>query len=334
MTNLSITRILIIRFSSIGDIVLTSPVVRMLKEQLEGEVEIHFLTKEKFAGLLTSNPHISKVHTITKSVQEVLPALEEVGFDYIIDLHHNIRSSVVKRRLKSLSFTFDKLNIKKWLWVNFGINRMPNKHIVERYLETTKAFGIRDDGKGLDYFMPSDVAIINEELKSFMKEPFVAFVIGGAHIGKRMGKEKLAALCATIPFPIVLLGGKEDIEAGNYVREQNSKTVFDATGILSLDESALCCKSANVVITGDTGLMHIASAFNKKIISLWGCTVPGFGMYPYRPDQASIILEPIGRDKRPCSKLGNKCKYGVDNRCIEHIEDHRITEAISMLMTT
>ncbi len=334
MTNISTTRILIIRFSSIGDIVLTTPVVRMLKEQLEGEVEIHFLTKEKFAGLLTSNPHVSMVHTIVKSVQEVLPALEEVGFDYIIDLHNNIRSSVVKGRLKSLSFTFDKLNIKKWLWVNFGINRMPDKHIVERYLDTTKAFGIKDDGKGLDYFISSDVVIKNEELKSFMKEPFVTFAIGGAHIGKRMGKEKLAKLCANIPFPIVLLGGKEDVETGKFIRDQNSKNVFDATGILSLDESALCAKAAEVVVTGDTGLMHIASAFNKKIISLWGCTVPGFGMYPYRPDRASIIIEPKGRDKRPCSKLGNKCKYGLNNRCIEHIEDHRIAETVTKLMTT
>jgi len=333
MTNISTTRILIIRFSSIGDIVLTTPVVRMLKQQLDGEVEIHFLTKEKFTGLLSSNPYITKVHTIVKSVQEVLPSLEAIGFDYIIDLHGNIRSSVVKRRLKTLSFTFDKLNLKKWLWVNFGINKMPDKHIVERYLDTAKAFGIKDDGKGLDYFMPSDVVIKNEELKTFIQQPFVAFAIGGAHIGKRMGQKKLASLCCAIDYPIVLLGGKEDIEVGNFVLENNSHQMFDATGILSLDESAICLKEAELVITGDTGLMHIASAFNKKIISLWGCTVPEFGMHPYRPNQASIILEPLGRGKRPCSKLGNKCKYGIGNRCIEHIEDKTIADAVLRIMT-
>lgn len=334
MTTTSTTRILIIRFSSIGDIVLTTPVVRMLKQQLEGEVEIHFLTKTKFAGLLSSNPYVSKVHGIEKSVQEILPTLEQIGFDYIIDLHNNIRSSIVKRRLKSLSFTFDKLNVKKWIWVNFGINKMPDKHIVERYLETTKAFGIKDDGNGLDYFIPEDVVIKNEELNSFMRKPFIAFAIGGVHIGKRMSKEKLASLCADLPFPVVLLGGKEDADTGKFIHESNNNHVFDATGILSLDESALCVKAASLVITGDTGLMHIASAFKKKIISLWGCTVPGFGMYPFRPDRDSIIIEPAGRNKRPCSKLGNKCKYGVDNRCIDHISNEKIAEAVNRLMFT
>jgi ADP-heptose:LPS heptosyltransferase len=107
--------------------------------------------------------------------------------------------------------------------------------------------------------------------------------------------------------------------------------VWQLTGKLNVHESAWFLKYAQVVVTGDTGMMHIASAFNKKIISLWGCTVPGLGMSPYRPHPESIILEPFGRKKRPCSKLGNRCKYGMDNRCVHQIQPTAIQMAIEKL---
>ncbi|MFM7725504.1 MAG: glycosyltransferase family 9 protein, partial [Flavobacteriales bacterium] len=135
------TKTLIIRFSSIGDVVLITPVLRAIKQQLDGETEVHVLTKKNYAAVLDGNPHIAKVHTREHTVQEIIPALLEENFDYIIDLHNNIRSRVVKRKLKCLSFTVQKYNIQKWLWVNFGINRMPHNHIVDRYLDTLHAFG-------------------------------------------------------------------------------------------------------------------------------------------------------------------------------------------------
>lgn len=326
------TRILVIRFSSIGDIVLTTPVLRRLKLQLEGDTEIHFLTKKKFALLLEANPYITKIHTIEKTVQEVLPELENLNFDYIIDLHNNIRTSVIKRRLKTLSFTFNKLNFKKWLWVNLGINRMPNVHVVDRYLDTIKAFGTADDGKGLDYFIPEGAVLNQESLPANFNNGYVAIAIGGMHFGKKMSKEKLAAICKQINMPIVLLGGKEDEQDGAYIKDQAGAHVYNAAGKFTLHQSADCLRKAQLVITGDTGMMHIASAFGQKIISLWGCTVPGLGMSAYRPHAASIILEPTGRKKRPCSKLGNRCKYGIENRCIEQISNETILNAIQQLL--
>jgi ADP-heptose:LPS heptosyltransferase len=320
------TRVLIIRFSSMGDIVLTTPVIRYIKEQFDGEVEIHFLTKKNFVSLLEHNPHIRQIHAMEKSVMEVVPELMALDFDYIIDLHSNIRSRIVKRKLKRLAFTFDKLNFKKWLWVNFGINKMPNVHIVDRYLATLSAFGVQDDGKGLDYFLPQNFSWNHPTLPS----QYVAFAIGGAHIGKRMDAAKLISICKEIHHPVVLLGGKEDVETAEQITAQLPQ-VKDYCGKLSIHESAYVLKEASVVISGDTGLMHIASAFQKKIISLWGCTTPGLGMYPYRPHPASVILEPHGRTKRPCSKLGNNCKYGEKDRCILHIDEAELIQSIEKL---
>lgn len=321
------TRILVIRFSSIGDIVLTTPVIRRLSRQLEGQTEVYFLTKKKFEILLQANPFVHRTIGIEQSVQEVMGELEALDFDYIIDLHNNIRSRIVKRKLKCLSFTFRKLNFKKWLWVNTGLNRMPDVHVVDRYLQAIEAFETTDDGLGLDFFIPENTEISDCHLP----QRYVAFAIGAAHIGKRMEPEKMAAICSGISLPVVLVGGPEDVETAEVIRRLATNTVSVA-GSLSLHQSALVLRQAEVVVCGDTGMMHIASAFGKKIVSLWGCTTPGLGMYPYRPHEASVMIEPKGRKKRPCSKLGNRCKYGTENRCIQAIPNEEINAVIEKLL--
>lgn len=321
-----ITRILVIRLSSIGDIVLTTPVVRRLATQLDGQVEVHFLTKEKFASVLQGNPHIHRIHTMRDTVQEVLPELEKIGFHYIIDLHNNIRSSIVKRRLKALAFTFDKINFRKWLWVNLGWNTLPQMHVVDRYMATIKAFGTDDDGKGLDFFIPDDVRI---DLPASHSSDYVAFAVGAAHEGKRMSPEKIIGWLKHCDFPVVLIGGKEDMPDAQAIVNACGANVVSRAGEWSLHQSALAVRDAVAVIAGDTGMMHIASAFQKKILSLWGCTVPGLGMYPYRPHPESAMLEPHGRKKRPCSKLGNHCKYGMQHKCIDQIPDEEIISTLS-----
>jgi ADP-heptose:LPS heptosyltransferase len=128
-------KILIIRFSSIGDIVLTTPVIRCLKQQLKG-AEIHYLTKKNFETVLSSNRYIDKLHLLDKKLSVTISRLKAEKFDVVIDLHHNLRTLIIKTRLGVRSSSFDKLNWQKWLIVNFKINRLPAVHIVDRYLKT------------------------------------------------------------------------------------------------------------------------------------------------------------------------------------------------------
>jgi ADP-heptose:LPS heptosyltransferase len=327
------TRILVIRFSSIGDIVLTTPVFRYIQEQFEGETEIHFLTKKKFANVMATNPRIHKVHGIEKTVQEVLPELKELDFDYVIDLHKNARSFFVKKGLKKLSFSFRKYNFQKWLLVRTGLNLMPAKHVVERYLETLKAFGVKDDGKGLEYYIPDGEKFDTNSLPETFRKGYIAWVIGGAHEGKKFSPQRIREVLNQFDFPVVLIGGKEDMETSAEIMKSGRAHLTDLCGKLTLHESADCIRQAVLVISGDTGMMHIASAFGKKIISLWGCTVPEFGMYPYRPAPESVIVQPWLLKKRPCSKLGNRCKYGAPGTCIQQIETENIIGAIDRLLT-
>ncbi|MFT6167062.1 MAG: heptosyltransferase-2 [Vicingaceae bacterium] len=322
-------KILIIRFSSIGDIVLTTPVIRCLKKQLEGEVEIHYLTKKSYKSLLENNPYVTKIHSIEKSTNEVIEVLQKEGFDYVVDLHKNLRSSRVKRKLEGLSFSFDKLNWQKWLLVNLKINRMPKIHIVDRYLRSVKALGIENDGDGLDYFIRKEIEEKQLLPTSFPKS-YIALVLGATHATKRLPDEKFKELVSLLHQPIVLIGGKEDANLGIVIEKIDANRIFNAAGKMSLDESAALIKGAASVITHDTGMMHIAAAFQKKIISIWGNTVPDFGMYPYLNKDNRTSFKVIENNKlncRPCSKIGFDNCPKVHFKCMNEINLKEISSA-------
>ena len=300
-------KILIIRLSSIGDIVLTSLVVRCLKNQVKN-AEIHFVTKCQFACILKSNPYIDKIHVLEDNFGDLISELTSEKFDYIIDLHHNFRSARVKRNLRAKSFSVNKLNLQKMLLIGFKINRLPQKHIVDRYLETTSALSVENDGKGLDYFIPEKDEFKISDLPLPFQKGFVAFVIAGTYNTKKLPVDKISEICRRINFPVILLGGKKEFDEGEKVLSQSKGNVLNFAGKISLNRSASLVRDANVVLTNDTGLMHIAAAFQKKILSFWGNTVADFGMVPYQPHPVSRRIEVENLKCRPCSKLGfQKC---------------------------
>jgi ADP-heptose:LPS heptosyltransferase len=312
-------KILILRFSSIGDIVLTSPVVRCLKQQLNAS-EIHLLTKKSFASIVENNPNVDKVFSFEKNVDEVLQELKKESYDWVIDLHHNLRSMQVKRALEKQSKSFNKLNIEKWLLVNLKINRMPEKHIVDRYFETVAHLGVKNDLNGLEFFIEAKNEVNISSLPKEYQNGFIAFVIGAKHNTKKLPTEKIISICKKLNRAVILIGGKEDFEAGEKIASQISN-VFNACGKYNLQQSASLIKQADKLITHDTGMMHIAAAFQKNIISVWGNTVPEFGMYPYMPGKESKIVEVKNLSCRPCSKIGfEKCPKG-HFKCMNEIDE-------------
>jgi len=326
-------KILIIRFSSIGDIVLTTPVVRCLKNQLEGEVEIHFLIKKQYQSIVEHNPNISKVHTIEKSTNEVVESLKKEEFDYVIDLHKNLRSKRVVKKLKQLSFTFDKINFQKWILTMFKINILPEKHIVDRYFGAVKALRIKNDSKGLDYFIPEKDKVDLGILPISHQNGYVAFAIGAQHFTKRLPREKIISICEKMNQPIVLLGGKEDEITGKNITQEVGTKVYNTCGEFNINQSASLVKQSKVLITHDTGLMHIAAALDVQIISVWGNTVPEFGMYPYYPNQPEkyTIIENKNLTCRPCSKIGyDKCPKG-HFKCMNDIDEEKILDEVSII---
>ncbi|MBS1618280.1 MAG: glycosyltransferase family 9 protein [Bacteroidetes bacterium] len=327
-------KILVIRFSSIGDIVLTTPVVRCLKQQTGAEV--HFLTKRSYEKLVASNPYIDKVQLYGESLERCIGRLKKENYDLIIDLHHNLRSFIIKRCLGVRSHSFDKLNIEKFLLTTFKINRLPDEHIVDRYLDTCRPLGVVNDGAGLDYFIPEkDVVDINT-LPADFHNGYIAWVVGAKQATKQFPNEKIIEVIDKVRKPVVLLGGKEDRAYAKFVMNgliAGRIPAYNACGEFTLNQSASVVQQSQLVATNDTGLMHIAAALKKKIISLWGNTVPEFGMYPYYGHALidNKIMQVRGLSCRPCSKIGyDECPKG-HFKCMRNISDKEVAAAINTL---
>jgi ADP-heptose:LPS heptosyltransferase len=306
-------KILVLRFSSIGDIVLTTPVVRQLHQQVPN-AQVHFATKPAYRSLLEANPYVIKTHVLSGSLGELVRELRAERFDFIVDLHNNLRTRLIRLQLPGVpGRAFDKLNLQKWLLVNFKINQLPPVHIVDRYRAAAAPLGIRDDGGGLDHFIPAgqEVDVAAALPAGFRPGEYAAVAIGAQHATKRLPVEKLIELVARLaPRPVVLLGGPEDESTGHIIElafqkpihSSTHSPIYNACGRFSLHQSASLVRQAAFVVSHDTGLMHIAAAFKKQVFSVWGNTVPEFGMYPYRT--AFQALEVPGLPCRPCSKIG------------------------------
>lgn len=296
-------KILVIRFSSIGDIVLTTPVVRCLKNQVAG-AEVHYLTKSSMKQVIQYHPSIDKIHELESTSIE---SLQNEHFDWVIDLHNNLRSRKISASIKSPVKRFRKLNIQKWLWVHFGLNTLPNTHIVDRYLKAVEHLGVQNDGLGLDFPIPPHTTC-----PEHLPATYIALVLGAAHATKQIPISKLEEFLSRSTSSVVLLGGPAEKELGESLSSR-FKNCINLAGKTNLFESALVVKNASKVITPDTGMMHIASALKVKTEVIWGNTAPEFGMYPYG-NEGNFTNHEVKLNCRPCSKIGHKkCPKGHFN---------------------
>ncbi|MBA2500383.1 MAG: glycosyltransferase family 9 protein [Chitinophagaceae bacterium] len=333
-------KFLIIRFSSIGDIVLTTPVIRCLKQQTPG-AEVHVLVKESFRSIVIGNTYIDKVQVLAHSWELMMHELLLEDYDYVIDLHNNLRTWRIRKALKKPFYSFKKLNLQKYIYTNLKWNLMPEKHIVDRYMDTVSKFNITNDGAGLDYFIPREYEVNLNDIPASHHAGYIAIVIGAAHNTKKYPVHKLQSLCEKLDHPVILLGGKEDKENGEIISLPDPVKIYNACGKFSLNESADLVRKSKLVVTNDTGLMHIAAAFKKPVISLWGNTVPSFGMYPYygvnylqyKTGSPYDILQVNKLWCRPCSKIGyNKCPRG-HFKCMENIGTTEVLQLINKRLT-
>ncbi|MEO7309390.1 MAG: glycosyltransferase family 9 protein [Chitinophagaceae bacterium] len=328
-------KILIIRFSSIGDIVLTTPVVRCLARQVAG-ADIHFLTKYEYRHIVAPNPYIKKVYLLKDNWEALIEELEGERYDYVIDLHKNLRTAKIKKALKKADcFSYQKLNWQKWLLTNLKINQLPPVHIVDRYLDTVKKLGVVNDNQGLDYFIPEKEVVKESDIPMSHQAGFIGLVIGASYATKKLPTQKLIALCTLIHHPIILMGGPEDRQTGDAIASVDPHKIYNASGKFTLNESADLVRRSKLVISHDTGLMHIAAAFKKPVISIWGNTVPAFGMTPYygKYEIRSAIFEVEHLSCRPCSKLGyQKCPKG-HFKCMNNISLEAVAATVETFLS-
>ena len=332
-------RILVIRFSSIGDIVLTTPVFRCIKKQLDS-VELHFVSKRSYKVVTENNPYIDKFFYLDDDIPSLVKELKKENYDYVIDLHNNLRSLRIKRALGKKSFSINKLNVEKFLLTNLNIDIMPREHITKRSLDAVSELGVFDDGLGLDYFIPAKDKVNESDIPTSHLAGFISVVIGATYETKKLPVHKLQELCYKLDHPLMLLGGKEDYDDGEKIASVDPIKIYNACGKFNLNESADLVRQSKLVVSHDTGLMHIAAALQKLIISIWGNTTPVFGMYPYYGSNSTRNYDTVEVNSlrcRPCSKIGYhqcplehfKCMEDQDIDGLVRLINQRLTEISS-----
>lgn len=342
----STLRVLLVRFSSIGDILLTAPALPRAEDPSGTRIELHYLTKRPFEAVVKLLPGIHRVHTIERSVHEVLPTLRSLEFHHVVDWHNNLRSWQLQWGMLGRGAQFSRLD--KFRWRRAGLvlagavgNGIP--HIVTRYAEATRT--VRSTA-GLPPWEPIPWPTLNQQpdlaggvhrgsMGGNGGGVVVGLALGAAHLLKRIPLENLALALQSLPpnWRFVLLGGPGDRTAAvNLLRllpPDLQSATMDLTGSTSLPETAAWLRTMDVVLAGDTGLGHLAAALGVPLVTVWGCTRPSLGMTPWWPAQGSISLEPTGRGDRPCSRLGDRCRRGGPaDPCIRHVAPQRIAAAL------
>ena len=323
-------RILIIRFSSMSDILLTTPVIRAISQQIEG-AEIHFLVNSKNQDLLKANPRISKIHVFQGDTKATVEALKSENFDFIIDLQHSRRTKRICQQL-NLPCSFLKTHsFKRWFFVRVKINTLPHHHLVERYFETAKALHVNNDHQGLEYYIPDNEQFDTDDLPVFFEDCYVAIILDAERNTQRIPTTKIVEVASILHKPVILLGSKEIKDIGQEIASQLGDRAYNACGEFSFNQCASLIQQSACVLTGDSVFMHIAAALGKPVCSVWGSTVPEFGKYPYMPGQRQMfrMFEMCSLKCRPCGQRGYKKCPRRHFRCMTKISATEIADWIN-----
>ena len=323
-------RILIIRLGSTGDILLATPIIRAISQQIEG-AKIHFLVNKKNKELLASNPHIEKIHIYQDATNALAEELKAEQFDFVVDLQHNRRSKRICNQL-NLPCSFLKTHpFKKWMCVRLKINTLPRKHIVERYFETVEAIGVHNDFQGLEYRIPEEEIFDTDNLPVFFEDGYVVIALDAERATQRIPNTKIIEIATILHKPVILLGGKEVKDIGQEIVSQLGDRAYNACGEFSFNQCASLIQQSACVLTGDSAFMHLATALNKPVCSLWGSTVPEFGKYPYIPEQRQLfrIFETCSLKCRPCAQTGFKKCPRRHFRCMNKISAVEVADWIN-----
>ena len=312
------TKILIIRFSSIGDIILTTPVIRCIKLQYKN-VELHYLTKYKYKDILLQNPYLDLCHYFDNNFSELIKNLKQEKYDIIIDLHNNMRSKMLRLALATKNYVYNKENFKKFLLINFGLN-FSKLHTVDRYFLPLKDLQIKNDNNGLDIFIDD-----NYNVNFNTSQKYISWCIGGSYENKKLSDKQIVYVCDKLNLPIVFIGSSNENDlAEKIITKSSNNKLYNFCGKINFLESSFLVKKSNLLLTNDTSILHVGSAFKLPTISFWGCTKPELGFRSYlNPSSYEICSE----NTRPCSKHGKNCRV-LTNGCVKTIKPEIIYKKV------
>jgi lipopolysaccharide heptosyltransferase II len=329
-----VPNVLAVRFSSIGDILLTTPLLRAIRHSHPG-ARVTVLTKRDYVPLLSHNPHVNLVLGLAQSRSLLGLASELRGdrYTHLLDLHDNLRSRALRLLVPGKWRTYPKHRLARAWLIRAKRNRYRDRRpVAERYFSAARDLGVEPDGHPPDFFLGPEAG---EQVFDWLRtgglehEPnIVALAPGAAHATKRWPLEHWHALVAKnleSGSAVVIVGGPDDADLGASLATHGRGRVLNAAGMLGLQGTGALLQRARVLVSGDTGVMHMATAVGTPVVSLFGPTVEAFGFFPYTR-QASVLELPL--PCRPCTAQGSsRCPLG-HHRCMIDIQPSMVYEML------
>ncbi len=321
-------RILIIRLSSLGDVLLTTPVIRAIKK-LFPDAAIDFLVREEYADAIKFNPYINVVHALSRSEKSkfLIKVLKGNKYNFIVDLQNNVRSRLLIGSLGLTTYFFKKPNWDKYLLVRFKINRYKEiKSITEMYCESIP--GLKLDKLGLELHTPLNISTCLP-----LKNNYIGLCPGSKHFTKRwpsayfidLGNELLNK-----GYEILVFGGRDDKEICALVTSQINGSI-NLCNDNDLLKTATEIRNCKLVVCNDSGLMHVAASVGVPVITIFGSSVREFGFSPY--GVPNLILENKSLSCRPCSHIGRSNCPKKHFKCMKEITPQIVSENVTQFLS-
>ena len=326
-------RILCVRFSSIGDVLLTTPLVRALHRR-HPDAELYFVTKRALAPLVVENPHLTRVIELepNERITDLARRLRALGPTHALDLHGSLRSAALRLLVPCQWSGYSKRKIARTTLISTKINIYGKPvPVPERYFEAARALDVQPDGGPPEFFLaPAARERVAHWLaeRALDRQPFAALAPGAAHATKRWPIRHWTALAEQLRkmgYGLVAVGGDGD----RALASQLGPGVHNAAGAFTLQETGACLACARVLVSGDTGVMHMATGVGTRVVALFGPTVALFGFSPYAK-RAEVLQRDLGC--RPCSAMGTeRCPLG-HHRCLEEVFPDQVAAAVQRLV--
>ena len=335
--------ILVIRLSSIGDILLTTPLIRLLRRRFPN-ARIDYLVKEQFAALLRTSPYIDELYTLDtrqghSALKRLYRSLLKSGYDLVVDVHNNFRSAYLRRLRGARVVKLRKYKLQRFVLVKFGWNFYSSvRPVHQRYIDTVAGFGIHDDRLGLEFFPdPEAQRRVDDLLKQKgwnAGKATIAIVPGASKETKRWPVERFdkaaQQLGAEFDAQILLLGDTRDARLTDILRQSLGNAAIDFAGKLDIMESACALNRAHLALTNDSGLMHMAAALDKPVVSIFGSTVRELGFFPV--GRRTVVIENNNLSCRPCTHIGRASCPKKHFKCMQDIDADEVFQAAAELL--
>ena len=331
--------VLAVRFSSIGDVLLTTPLLRAIHHRYPA-ARITVLTKQVYTPLLSHNPHVQRVIGVEpgRPLTSVAAELRAGQYTHRLDLHDSLRTRMLRTLVPGRWRTYPKHRVARALLIYAKRNRYRDRRpVAERYFSAARDLDVAPDGKPPEFILGVEA---EREASDWLgsaslgqERRIIAIAPGAAHATKRWPVEHWRALIrrlGTQGFDIAIVGGADDAPIGAELSHRTNGRVVNAAGAFGLQGTGALLRRSAALVSGDTGVMHMATGVGTPVVALFGPTVEPFGFFPYT-NRASVLQ--VALPCRPCSsKGGPRCPLG-HHRCMIDIVPEMVYRTVCRFVT-